>query len=62
MSTNKLGYDDKRYEVITQEDLETGDLLLPIPPMLLEQMGWEEGDEIEFKVDDLGRYILSKKA
>ena len=62
MSKKKPGQDDKRYEVITQEDTDTGDLLVPIPPILLEQMGWEEGDEIEFKVDDLGRYILSKKS
>lgn len=33
--------DEIRYEVITQEDPETGDLLLPIPPQLLEEMGWK---------------------
>ncbi len=49
-----------RYEVITQEDPETGDLLLPIPPPLLKEMGWEEGDEITFDIDTAGRYILSK--
>jgi hypothetical protein len=49
-----------RYEVITQEDEVTGDLLLPIPPQLLAQLGWSEGDEIEFAVDDTGRYILKR--
>jgi antitoxin component of MazEF toxin-antitoxin module len=47
------------YGVITQED-SNGDLLLPIPPILLEQLGWVEGDEISIDIDDKGRYILSK--
>ena len=54
------GKDLVRYEVITQEDEVTGDLLLPIPPQLLAQLGWSEGDEIEFAVDDTGRYILKR--
>ena len=52
--------DLKRYEVITQEDPETGDLLLPIPPNLLVELGWKEGDDIQFIVDDQGRYILTR--
>lgn len=48
------------YEIITQEDPETGDLIVPIPPMLLKQLGWVEGDTIEFTKDDQGRYVLSK--
>jgi len=53
--------ENKRYEVITQEDPETGDILLPIPPILLEILGWKEGDTIDFGVDTQGRYILDKK-
>jgi hypothetical protein len=52
--------DHIRYEVITQEDPETGDLLLPIPPTLLEEMGWKEGDEIDFSIDDKGKWILQR--
>jgi hypothetical protein len=52
--------DDVRYEVITQEDPETGDLLLPIPPILLEKLGWKEGDVLDFSLDELNRYILKK--
>lgn len=61
MKLDKKGSVDftKRYSVITQEDT-NGDLLLPIPPILLEQLGWQEGDDIEITVDDKGRYILSK--
>jgi hypothetical protein len=49
-----------RYEVITQEDPETGDLMLPIPQQLLDELGWREGDEIEFAIDEGGKYILKR--
>lgn len=49
------------YEVLTQEDPETGDLILPIPPELMKQMNWVEGDELSFDQDDQGRWIISKK-
>jgi hypothetical protein len=48
------------YEVVTREDKSTGDLYLPIPLPLLKQLGWTEGDDIDFKVDNQGRYILSR--
>ena len=52
--------DPVRYEVITQEDKETGDLLIPIPPPLLKEMGWREGDEINIDIDDKGRIVFSR--
>jgi bifunctional DNA-binding transcriptional regulator/antitoxin component of YhaV-PrlF toxin-antitoxin module len=51
--------DGTRYEVIVTED-DNGDLLLPLPPAMLEQLGWGIGDELDFNVDTKGRYILSK--
>jgi hypothetical protein len=57
---SKPGKDHVRYEVITQEDEVTGDVLLPIPPHLLEQLGWREGDEIEFAIGEDGKYILKR--
>jgi hypothetical protein len=48
------------YEVITQEDPESGDMLIPIPPNLLKQLGWKEGDDVDFSIDDKGRIILKK--
>jgi antitoxin component of MazEF toxin-antitoxin module len=47
------------YEVIVQED-ENGDLLIPIPPLLLQELDWKEGDEIQFDFDENGRIIFSK--
>ena len=50
-----------RYEVITQEDAETGDLIIPIPEPILKQMGWKEGDDVEISVGDKGEIYLKKK-
>jgi hypothetical protein len=58
--TKKKPEENIRYEVITQEDPETGDVLLPIPPILLEQLGWKEGDEIDFSIDDNGKWIMKR--
>lgn len=49
------------YEVLTQEDPETGDIYLPMPPELLAEMGWVEGDVVDFNQDTQGRWIISKK-
>lgn len=56
----KPGQDHIRYEVIAQEDEQSGDLLLPIPPALLEKLGWKEGDDIEFSVNKDGSWFLKK--
>lgn len=58
--SKKQQQEDLRYEVLTQENPESGDLYLPIPLPLLKQLGWKEGDNVEFNVDKNGRYILSK--
>lgn len=51
--------DNKRYEVITQED-ENGDVILPIPKPVLDALGLMEGDEVEIDVDDKGTLIIKK--
>lgn len=50
-----------RYEVILQEDPETGDLLLPIPPDVLKNLGWKEGDDIDFDIRKDGTFLLQRK-
>lgn len=51
---------DVTYEVITQEDPDTGDLILPIPQELLDKLGWKPGDNLEWVQDDKERWILKK--
>jgi len=52
--------EDLRYEVLTKKHTDTGDLYLPIPLPLLKQLGWKEGDDIQFNVDKNGQYIISR--
>jgi hypothetical protein len=58
---NQLPKTSTRYEVITQQDDNGDDLLIPLPLPLLKQLGWKEGDEIEFSMDELGRTIFRLK-
>jgi hypothetical protein len=59
--SNKSTVPEFQFEVITHEDPETGDLILPIPPELMKQMGWVEGDTLDFNQDVNGRWVISKK-
>ncbi len=47
-------------EVITQKDPKTGDMMIPIPPQLLRDLGWKKGDEIDFQLDENGKIIIKK--
>jgi hypothetical protein len=58
--TRRLKNEQPRYEVITHEDPETGDIILPIPLELMNTMGWGEGDQLDFKQDDQGRWVITK--
>lgn len=59
MSTNKPT-NKMRYEVITQEDPESGDVILPIPQPVLDELGWKEGTEIEIEIGNSGAIIFKK--
>ena len=43
-----------------EEDPETGDLMMPLPPALLEDLGWKIGDTLTWKIDDSGEVSLTK--
>jgi len=59
MSKNIPDSPAMRYEIITQQDA-NGDVLIPIPHVLLEKLKWKQGDSIEFGLDESGRFILKK--
>lgn len=50
--------DPVKYEVITQSD--DGDLLIPLPPPLIQALNWKNGDPIRVKWDN-GRWIITKE-
>lgn len=49
-----------RYEIITQEDPNSGDLIIPIPIPLLKKLGWKEGDNVDIGVNEDGSLFLKK--
>lgn len=57
----KPGNADVRYEVITQEDPETGDLIIPIPPPILKQLGLKDGDQLKIEMGPNGELYLTKQ-
>ena len=56
--------DDKnntKWTVTLEEDLETGELVMPFPPELLAQVGWDYGDVLVWTEAEHGAFVLSKK-
>jgi len=53
--------DATNWAVTLEQDPETGDLFLPLPVDLLSQMGWCEGTDIFWDVQDNGQIILREK-
>jgi hypothetical protein len=60
MAKVKAKQDSTSFEVITQEDKETGDILVPIPQELLDRLDWKVGDELDFAIDKTGRIIIKQ--
>ena len=58
--SKKSAQENIRYEVMTHEDPESGDMIIPLPPQLLSQLGWKEGDNIDFQIDENGKVIVKK--
>lgn len=56
----KKSINERRFEVIIQED-ENGDLILPIPPQVLNTLGWKEGDNLKIDISEYGNFLLSKE-
>ena len=50
-----------KWTVTLEEDPETGELVMPFPPELLAQVGWDYGDVLVWTEADHGAFILSKK-
>ena len=51
----------KKYEIKLEEDPNSKDLVLPIPTDLLNQMGWDIGDNLVWSDNFNGTFSLSKK-
>jgi hypothetical protein len=49
-----------KWTVTLEEDPETGDLIMPFPPELLAQVGWDYGDVLQWTEAEHGAFVLSK--
>jgi hypothetical protein len=49
-----------QWTITTEEDPETGDIILPLPDDLLKQAGWVEGDTLEWIDNKDGTWTLQK--
>ena len=47
-------------EIVDAED-GSGDAILTFPPELVEEMGWKEGTILNFKLEEPGKIIITKK-
>ena len=52
---------DSRWIVTLEEDPETGELILPFPPDMLAQVGWDFGDTLVWENLNNGSYSIRKK-
>jgi hypothetical protein len=50
----------KYWSVILEEDDDTGDLILPLTEEMLEDLGWELGDTVEWNINDDATSITIK--
>jgi len=48
------------WTVTTEEDTETGDVILPLPAELLVLQGWNEGDNLDFTENSDGSFTIKK--
>jgi len=50
----------KTWIIELEEDPDNGDLFLPLPPKLLEELGWTPLTKLDMKINDLGEICLTK--
>ena len=52
---------NKSWTLTLEEDPETGDLLLPFTDEILKELGWKEGDVLDWVDNKDGSWSLVKK-
>ena len=52
---------EQKFTVTLAEDPETGEVIMPLPTELLNQMGWDFGDILIWNDQEDGTFTLKKK-
>jgi hypothetical protein len=60
MSTTRVSKVEDRSILEVQEDPETGELFIVFPESLLVQLGWREGDDIQWVERPDGNWTIQK--
>ena len=60
MSTTRVSKVEDRSILEVQEDPETGELFIVFPESLLTQLGWQEGDDIQWVERPDGSWTIQK--
>ena len=60
MSTTRVSKVEESSTLVVQEDPETGDLFIELPQRLLKQLGWNEGDDLQWIQDANGNWTVKK--
>ena len=60
MSTTRVSKVEDRSTLEIQEDPETGDLFVVFPESLLIQLGWQEGDDLQWVERPDGSWTIKK--
>jgi len=60
MSTKRVSQVEESSTLVVQEDPETGDLFIELPQRLLKQLGWNEGDDLQWIQDTNGNWTVKK--
>ncbi len=59
MSTKKVSVPTSQ-KIYIQEDPDSGELFVELPDQLLKQLGWKEGDDLEWVEEQNGNWTIKK--
>lgn len=60
MSTKRVSSVEESSTLVIQEDPESGELYVEFPQRLLEQLGWKEGDDLQWIQGADGTWSIKK--
>ena len=60
MSTKRVSKVEESSHIVVQEDPDTGELFIELPQRLLAQLGWGEGDDLQWVERPDGSWTIKK--
>ena len=60
MSTERVSQVEESSQLVIQEDPDTGEQFIELPQRLLQQLGWKEGDTLQWIERPDGSWTIKK--